>query len=152
MRTVPRSRRNPQFSQESLPEPLREAGIGYTHMPGLGGLRRPKPDLINKGWENESFRGFADYMQTPEFESNLNALIDLAGAERVVIMCAELVPWRCHRSLIADALTVRGWQVEDIISGARTYPHKLTSFAHADGTRITYPALSFANLIGEMSG
>lgn len=139
IRTVPRSKRNPQFNKETLPDGLKAAGIGYVHMPGLGGLRHPRPDSPNTGWRNDSFRGFADYMQTEEFEDNLNTLISLAGQERCALMCAEAVPWRCHRSLIADALVIKGIQVEHIMSLSRTRPHKLTPFASVEGLRITYP-------------
>src|SRR5262249_19584161 len=104
VRTMPRSRRNPQFNTDSLKRSLKTEEIGYVHMSELGGLRRPQPDSPNLGWRNESFRGFADYMQTPEFEQGLDELIDVAKARRTVIMCAEAVPWRCHRSLISDAL------------------------------------------------
>ena len=139
VRTIPRSRHNPQFNQESLPASLRKAGMRYVHMPGLGGLRHAKSGSLNGGWRNASFRGYADYMQTPEFEKNLDALIELTKADRVVIMCAEAVPWRCHRSLIGDALTVRGIRTEDIISLTRIQVHALTSFAKVRGTKITYP-------------
>lgn len=139
VRTVPRSRRNPQFNREALPAPLHEAGIGYRHMAELGGLRRAQKDSPNLGWRNESFRGFADYMQTPEFAAALETLIDLAAQERVAIMCAEAVPWRCHRSLIGDALLARGLAVIDIISASSAAPHRLTPFAHVEGRRITYP-------------
>jgi hypothetical protein len=135
---MPRSRKNPQFNREQLPEALAQAGIGYTHAAGLGGLRRRRAGSVNSGWRNASFRGYADYMQTPEFEASLNALLDLARKERVALMCAEAVPWRCHRSLIADALVVRGVPVEHIISGARAQPHRVTPWAHVDGARITY--------------
>jgi hypothetical protein len=138
VRTMPRSRKNPQFDREHLPEPLRRSGIDYTHVAGLGGLRRRRPDSVNTGWRNASFRGYADYMQTPEFEASLNALLDLARGARVALMCAEAVPWRCHRSLIADALVVRGVAVEHLISGARVRPHRVTPWAHVDGARITY--------------
>ncbi len=140
IRTVPRSRHNPQFNQETLPQALAEAGIGYVHLSGLGGLRHPRKDSPNMGWRNDSFRGFADYMQTPEFEANLRALIDLAQETRLVLMCAETVPWRCHRSLIADALTVRGLKVEHIVSELKLQEHRLTPFARVEGARITYPA------------
>ncbi len=140
IRTVPRSRYNPQFNKETLPEALAAMGIGYVHLPGLGGLRHPQRDSANLGWRNDSFRGFADYMQTPEFEENLRALIELAAHERLVLMCAETVPWRCHRSLIADALTVRGVKVEHILSEHRLQEHRLTDFARVEGSRITYPA------------
>src|SRR5208337_4489930 len=98
VRTVPRSRHNPQFNRETLPDDLKASGIGYLHMPGLGGLRRPRPDSTNMGWRNASFRGFADYMETPEFENHLGNLIGLAQRKRVALMCAEALPWRCHRS------------------------------------------------------
>ncbi|MBI5670728.1 MAG: DUF488 domain-containing protein [Chloroflexi bacterium] len=139
VRTVPRSRRNPQFNRDTLPDSLNAVGITYLHLPGLGGLRRPQPDSINTGWQNESFRGYADYMQTDEFEQNLNRLIAIAGRSLTAIMCAEAVPWRCHRSLIADALLVRGIPVEDIMSLTKRQPHRLTPFAQVDGARITYP-------------
>jgi len=143
VRTVPRSRHNPQFNQDSLPQKLARAGIAYTHMPGLGGLRHPRKDSLNLGWRNSGFRGFADYMRTPEFESALKNLITLAEKERVAIMCAEALPWRCHRSLIADALLARGVRVEDIFSLTSTQPHRLTPFAHVFGTEVTYPGLPF---------
>ena len=140
VRTVPRSRHNPQFNQDSLPDSLKKAGIGYIHMPGLGGLRHAKAGSItNIGWRNASFRGYADYMQTPEFEQNLEELITLARTEQVAIMCAEAVPWRCHRSLIADALLVRGLRVEDIMSLTRRTIHDLTPFAKVRGKTVTYP-------------
>jgi len=139
VRTVPRSARNPQFNKTSLPRSLKKAGIGYVHMPGLGGLRHARRDSINSGWRNASFRGYADYMQTPEFEKNLEELILLAREDRLALMCAEAVPWRCHRSLIADALLVRGIQAEDIMSPTRTSAHKLTPFAKVEGTAISYP-------------
>jgi len=144
VRTVPRSRHNPQFNKESLPDTLRPRGIAYTHMPALGGLRRPRNDSTNLGWRNPGFRGFADYMQTAEFAGALNALIAMAEKERVAIMCAEAVPWRCHRSLIADALVARGVRVEEISSLTRTEPHKLTPFARVFGSEVTYPGLPFA--------
>lgn len=139
IRTVPRSRTNPQFNKDTLPRSLEPAGIGYLHMPGLGGLRHSKPGSPNEGWRNLSFRGYADYMQTAEFEENLAEMIDLATRERVALMCAEAVPWRCHRSLVADALLVRGIPAEDIMSRTRRQPHKLTSFARVHGRVITYP-------------
>lgn len=139
VRTVPRSRHNPQFGIKVLPASLRAAGIGYTHLPGLGGLRRARPDSPNGGWRNASFRGYADYMQTPEFAENVEQVKRLAASERCALMCAEAVPWRCHRSLIADALTVRGVRVEDIVGPKARKLHKLTPWAHADGLRITYP-------------
>src|SRR5215469_1978854 len=139
VRTIPRSRHNPQFNRERLAGRLRPIGIGYTHMPALGGLRHARPDSPNQGWRNASFRGFADYMQTPEFEAGMVALIDAAVSARTAIMCAEAVPWRCHRSLIADALCARGIRVEHILSATRAEPHALTAFAMVKGTRVTYP-------------
>ena len=143
VRTVPRSRHNPQFNRDSLPEALKRVGIEYTHMPNLGGLRRPRKDSINLGWRSAGFRGFADHMQTAEFKEALQELIAMAEKQRVAIMCAEAVPWRCHRSLISDALLARGVRVEEIASLTRTQPHKLTPFAHVFGTEVTYPGLPF---------
>ena len=140
VRTVPRSRHNPQFNKAALPRALKKAGLGYVHLPGLGGLRHAKRDSINLGWRNASFRGYADYMQTPEFKESLEELIQLAKQERIVLMCAEAMPWRCHRSLIADALRVRGIRTEDIMGLTRRQVHTLTSFAKVRGTTITYPA------------
>ncbi|HEX5483101.1 MAG TPA: DUF488 domain-containing protein [Terriglobia bacterium] len=139
VRTIPRSRHNPQFNIDALPEALRKAGIRYAHLPELGGLRHARRDSPNTGWRNTSFRGFADYMQQPEFIDGLEDLIKRARSRPSAIMCAEAVPWRCHRSLIADALLVRGAAVEHIISGKRTQLHTLTPFAHVDDRRITYP-------------
>lgn len=139
VRTIPRSRHNPQFNREALAASVRRARIAYTHLPKLGGLRRTRPDSVNTGWQNSSFRGFADYMQTPEFASALARLEKLARTKLCAIMCAEAVPWRCHRSLIADALTVRGHAVEHIMTPTRRNLHKLTPFARVRGKRITYP-------------
>lgn len=140
VRTVPCSRHNPQFNKASLPRPLKKAGLGYVHLPGLGGLRHAKRDSLNVGWRNASFRGYADYIQTPEFAQSLDELVQLANQEQIVLMCAEAVPWRCHRSLIADALLVRGIRTEDIMSPTRRQVHTLTPFAKVRGTTITYPA------------
>jgi uncharacterized protein (DUF488 family) len=140
VRTVPRSQHNPQFNKDSLPGELKKTGLGYVHLPGLGGLRHTKLDSLNMGWRNASFRGYADYMQTPEFWTALDELIQLAKQDRIALMCAEAVPWRCHRSLIADALLVRGIQTEDIMSVTRRQVHLLTSFAKVHGNRIDYPA------------
>jgi uncharacterized protein (DUF488 family) len=139
VRTVPRSRHNPQFNRDDFPFALELAGIRYSHAAGLGGLRRTHPGSPNTGWRNASFRGYADYMQTPEFAESLAWLIEQASRERVAIMCAEAVPWRCHRSLIADALVVHGIRAEEIASPARVSEHRLTSFAKVDGMTITYP-------------
>jgi uncharacterized protein (DUF488 family) len=140
VRTIPRSRHNPQFDRGHLSPALHRARIHYRHMPGLGGLRRPRPDSTNVGWQNASFRGYADYMQTSMFRENLARCIELARRERVVLMCAEALPWRCHRSLIADALLVRGIEVSEITSRVRTRPHLLTPWARVTRTQVTYPA------------
>lgn len=145
VRTVPRSRHNPQFNADSLPASLKAAGIGYRHMARLGGLRHTTAASVNIGWRNASFRGFADYMQTPEFERALETLINLAGRRQVALMCAEAVPWRCHRSLIADALLVRGRLVEHIMNLSRRQPHALTPFAKVQGQQITYPASNLSD-------
>ena len=139
VRTIPRSRHNPQFNRDTLPQTLRQSGIGYMHLPELGGLRHAQHDSPNMGWRNTSFRGYADYMQTPGFEVGLDTLMTAAEREPIVVMCAEAVPWRCHRSLIADALSIRRIPVEHILSATRTQPHVLTPFAQVHGTRITYP-------------
>lgn len=139
VRTIPKSRHNPQYNADVLPAGLAQAGIGYTHLAPLGGLRHPRHDSVNTAWHNMSFRGFADYMQTPEFDAGLQRLIKLAGQKRSALMCAEAVPWRCHRSLIADALTVLGMRVEDIMSKNRSQVHSLTSFGRVRRNRITYP-------------
>jgi len=139
IRTIPRSRHNPQFNADSLRGALAAAGIAYDYMPSLGGLRQARKDSINTGWRNVSFRGYADYMQTPEFAAALDELIAMHHDRRVAIMCAEAVPWRCHRSLVADALQVRGVSVVEILSETNSRMHKLTPFASVDGTRITYP-------------
>ena len=149
VRTIPRSRHNPQFNRDVLPETLGLAGIAYTHLNELGGLRHARPDSTNTGWRNTSFRGFADYMQTPEFAAGLQALLQIAELKQTAIMCAEAVPWRCHRSLIADALTVLGLPVGHIMSASKTQPHKLTSFAHVEGHDTTYPSVTYPS-VGEL--
>jgi uncharacterized protein (DUF488 family) len=138
IRTIPKSRYNPQFNSDSLPTSLRHAGIDYVHMKALGGLRRARRDSPNAGWRNASFRGYADYMQTPEFEEALARTVELAREKPSALMCAEAVPWRCHRSLVADALTVRGIEVFEVIGPSAPNPHKLTPFAQVHGTRIVY--------------
>ena len=140
VRTIPTSRHNPQFNREQLSPALHRARIHYRHLPGLGGLRRARRDSTNTGWRNASFRGYADYMQTTTFRESLDQCIELAKRERVVLMCAEAVPWRCHRSLIADALLARGIQAREITSGIRTRPHSLTAWARVNGNQVTYPA------------
>jgi uncharacterized protein (DUF488 family) len=139
VRTVPRSRHNPQFNRDTLPETLHQAGIEYLHLGELGGLRKAHSDSTNTGWRNLSFRGFADYMETPEFRSGLARLMELAATRRAAIMCAEAVPWRCHRSLIADALTARGAQVFELSSATKAQPHRMTPFARVEGTHVSYP-------------
>ncbi len=139
VRTIPRSRHNPQFNREILAESLTRARIAYVHAEKLGGLRRPRPDSVNTGWRNRSFKGYADYMQTPQFHAALEVLITISEQERVVIMCSEAVPWRCHRSLIADALQVRGVTVGHIMSASRIQPHSITAFAIVRGPHISYP-------------
>jgi uncharacterized protein (DUF488 family) len=142
VRSIPRSRHNPQFNRETLSTKLRGARIGYVHLRKLGGLRHARRDSPNMGWRNASFRGFADYMRTPEFEKGLQRLIKLAKQKKTAIMCAEAVPWRCHRSLIADALKVRGIRAAHIVSGKRIQVHKLTSFGRVRGNCITYPLVA----------
>lgn len=139
VRTVPKSRHNPQFGQDRLPQSLEQAGIGYRHMAALGGLRHPSKDSPNSGWRNTSFRGYADYMQTGAFVECVDAVADLARSTRCVLMCAESVPWRCHRSMVADALAIRAVAVEHIINKGKRRAHTLTPFAHVEGTTITYP-------------
>jgi uncharacterized protein (DUF488 family) len=140
VRTIPRSRRNPQYGQEALARELEAAGMRYVHLPRLGGLRHARKDSDNAAWRNASFRGYADHMQTGEFEEGLVELRALARESRVAVMCAESVPWRCHRSLIADALFARGVVVEHILGRGRTRPHRLTPFAVLRGRQVTYPA------------
>jgi uncharacterized protein (DUF488 family) len=141
VRTVPRSRTNPQFNKDVLPLSLREAGIRYEHVPQLGGLRKPAPNSPNGGWRNLNFRGYADHMQTAEFAEALDQLERWMREGRIAAMCAEAVPWRCHRSLIADALTARGLAVHEIASATKSQPHRLTSFAKLSGTSVTYPPI-----------
>lgn len=139
IRTIPRSRKNPQFDQDEFRRWLNEHEVNYIHLGGLGGLRHSRKDSVNMGWKNASFRGYADYMQTPAFESAIEELIALAALHTSAIVCAEAVPWRCHRSLVADALVVRGMEVRDILSASASKPHKLTPWATVDGARVTYP-------------
>lgn len=139
VRTIPFSRRNPQFNQDSLAKSLQEAGIQYRHLPGLGGRRKSQPDSKNTGWRNEGFRGYADYMQNKRFWDALEDLMAIAQGLSVVIMCAEAVPWRCHRTLISDAMVGRGWTVRHIISANSFQTHTLTPFAKIEKGRLTYP-------------
>jgi uncharacterized protein (DUF488 family) len=136
---VPGSRHNPQFNQKSLADSLQDRGVDYHHRKQLGGFRKATPDSPNRGWRSEGFRGFADYMLTEEFQQSLQDLIDLSGDKPTAIMCAEAVPWRCHRFLIADALVVRGVRVEHIVGGGDTRIHQLNAMARVSGGRLTYP-------------
>jgi uncharacterized protein (DUF488 family) len=146
VRLIPRSRRYPHFNDDALAVSLPDAGIRYVPFQSLGGRRRPEKDSINTGWRNASFRGYADFMQADAFARALDELIQLARASPTAIMCAEAVPWRCHRSLIADALLVRGWEVIDIYDERKATPHKLTPFAKVEGTHLTYPGDDAAGL------
>jgi uncharacterized protein (DUF488 family) len=139
IRTVPRSRHNPQFNSDALDGALGAETIQYVPLQALGGLRHARKDSPNDGWRNKSFRGYADYMQTEEFQEGLQTLIDLSHQKRVAIMCAEAVPWRCHRSLVADALNVRDVPAVEILSETSYRMHKLTPFARVEGLHITYP-------------
>ncbi len=141
IRTVPRSRHNPQFNTDRLGAALAPHGIAYAPLPALGGLRKARKDSPNAAWRNASFRGYADHMQTAAFDEGLDRLLALASGGPTAIMCAEAVPWRCHRSLVADALLARGIPVAHIMAAGRANPHKLTSFARVDGARVTYPGL-----------
>jgi uncharacterized protein (DUF488 family) len=140
IRTIPRSRHNPQFNDTVLADSLKARHLEYVHLKALGGLRHARKDSPNTGWRNGGFRGFADYMQTEEFRDALAVLIGMSCEKRVAIMCAEAVPWRCHRSLVADALGVRGVPVIEILSQRSYRVHELTPFAHVEGVRITYPS------------
>lgn len=141
VRTVPKSRHVPHFNTDALAKTLRSAGIDYTHMKQLGGLRHARKDSPNPGWRNESFRGYADYMQTDEFAMALDVLIAIAGQHRTAIMCAEAVPWRCHRSLIADALVeLRGCKVFNIMSASKANEHMPTKFAKKRRGKLVYPS------------
>lgn len=140
VRTIPGSRRNRQYGQALLARSLADLGVSYLHLPQLGGLRKPLPDSTNAGWRNSSFRGYADHMASAEFAAGLSRLLELAEQAPTAIMCAEAVPWRCHRSLIADALVVRGLKVLHIVDGSEVRPHALTPFARVEGDCLTYPA------------
>src|SRR5262245_2284654 len=136
---MPRSRFNPQFNKDEMPGPLSAAGIEYRHLPELGGLRKPRRDSVNLAWENLSFRGYADYMQTPAFEAALKQLSTIGSQCKTAIMCAEAVPWQCHRSIISDALAAKGVAVYHILSKDSIQPHRITAFAKLEGGRVTYP-------------
>lgn len=139
VRSVPKSRHVPQFNVDSIGDDLVKAGLSYKHLAGLGGLRHTSKDSINKGWHNASFRGYADYMQTSGFARAMDELLQLANEGSIAIMCAEAVPWRCHRSMIADALIVRGVEVVDIFDENKIQKEELTSFAKVKDKKITYP-------------
>ena len=139
IRTMPYSRRNPQFNTGALAESLVNAGLRYHHLPALGGRRKSRPDSMNRGWRSAGFRGYADYMQTDEFRGGLAELMASGTSAPTAIMCAEAVPWRCHRSLIADALVSRGWQVRHILTTAEAPPHQITPFARIEHGTLTYP-------------
>mgnify|MGYP000864397605 CR=1 FL=1 len=139
VRTIPKSRYNPQFNEEELKDSLQKAHIRYKHLKEIGGLRHTTKDSINLGWHNASFRGFADYMASEEFKKGLQALIKIANVRNTAIMCAEAVPWRCHRSLIGDVLTKKGWLVEDIMSRTSAPKHRLTSFLKVRKGQLIYP-------------
>ncbi len=139
VRSIPRSSHNPQFNSDLLKRSLKQRHIRYKHIKQLGGLRHAKKDSINLGWRNASFRGFADYMATEEFSDGLESLIHIASVKSTAIMCAEAVPWRCHRSLIADALTKKGWMVRDIMSRTIAARHLLTPFLKMRKGQLIYP-------------
>jgi len=139
VRTVPRSRHTPQWNREAAAAALTARGIRYHHLPRLGGFRKPRPDSPNTGWRNLSFRGYADHMATADFAAGLEELMALAGAAPTAVACTEAVPWRCHRSLLADALAVRGIEVRHLMSATVIRSHALTPFARVEGDRITYP-------------
>ena len=141
VRSIPKSRHCPQFNADTLEQFLGKAKIGYTHIEKLGGHRHSRKDSINRGWRNASFMGYADYMATEEFAEGLDALARIAGVKKTAIMCAEAVPWRCHRSLIADAMCEKGWEVRDILSSKTSSEHRLTPFLKVVDGRLTYPAL-----------
>lgn len=140
IRSIPRSRHNPQFSQTLIKKSLEDNGIGYKYIPNLGGRRRGKGPSQNLGWQHPAFRNYADYMQTPDFDRGMEQAQELAGSKKSALMCAEAVPWRCHRSLVGDAMKVRGWKVLDIMNKSTVKEHQITPFAKVDGTTITYPA------------
>lgn len=139
IRTIPRSRHNPQYDQHALNRLLANEGIEYVHLAALGGLRHPQKGSPNTGWRNASFRGYADYMQTQEFARAIDDLIARASRKTTALLCAEAVPWRCHRSLVGDALVVRHVDVQDILDEKHARPHQLTPWARVEGLKITYP-------------
>jgi len=141
VRSLPQSRRHPQFGQAALADSLESAGIVYRHFPALGGMRRPRPDSINTALREPAFRGYADHMQSKEFDEGLRALDGFARSAHTTVMCAEALWWQCHRRLLADALLVRGVIVQHIIPGRPPKPHELSEFGRPDGARVVYPGL-----------
>lgn len=139
VRSIPKSRHNPQFSQDNLKVSLEKVDINYKHLKQLGGLRRTVKESLNLAWHNTSFRGYADYMSSEEFEEGLETLVNIARSKTVAVMCAEAVPWRCHRSLISDALIKKKWLVLDIFSSTSVKEHRLTSFLKVKKGKIIYP-------------
>ena len=139
VRLIPKSRRYPHFADEFLADNLPRRGIAYLPFKQLGGRRRARKDSRNVGWRNESFRGYADFMETPAFASALAELMEAAEKQPTTTMCAEAVPWRCHRSLISDALLARGWEVIDVMDVGKSSAHKMTKFARVEGTGVWYP-------------
>jgi len=144
VRRLPASKKWPHFNAVALAESLPPVGVEYVPLPELGGRRRPRPDSPHVAWRVESFRGYADFMDTPDFARGLTAVLEAASRGRAALMCAEALPWRCHRSLIADALAVRGWEVFDIVSEREARPHRLPDFARVDGIRVIYDKESVA--------
>jgi uncharacterized protein (DUF488 family) len=147
VRAIPFSGRNPQFNQDALSESVEKAEIAYTHIVALGGRRKSRSDSKNTGWRNASFRGYADYMQTPDFQAGMKELAALAIRAPTAIMCAEAVPWRCHRSLIADALVAQGWAVWEIVNEAEPKPHQFPAWARIENGQVSYPALDQEQLL-----
>lgn len=140
VRRFPGSKRQPQFAKDNLKSSLRAAGIDYRHFEALGGRRsRSREDSLNTAWRSESFHAYADHMQTGEFQAALVELMALGASSPTAILCAEAVPWRCHRQLIADALVAHGWEVRHILGVKRTQPHRLTEFARIVQGQVTYP-------------
>jgi len=141
VRRYPASPKWPHFNAAALAAGLAEAGIDYAGLPEIGGRRRPRPDTPHVAWREESFRGFADFMDTPEFAEGLARVERLAAEKPSAILCAEALPWRCHRSLIADALVARGWDVRDVISEREAREHRLPRFARLEGERVVYDVI-----------
>jgi len=139
VRAIPRSRRNPQYDSAAFATALQQAGIGYRHLPKLGGMRKPRAGSVNEGLKEDGFRGYADYMQTAEFETALDALVTLAAERQLAYMCAEAKPLECHRALISDALTARGIEVRHILGSGSTEAHAYTRYAEVHCKRVTYP-------------